>query len=99
MRKMRTFLPLGLAAFLGFFVGASCDEIDAAFDCQQVCERYQDCFDSSYDVGACRSRCRTRSDQDSSTRQAADACENCMDDMSCASTVFSCSDDCVSIVP
>jgi hypothetical protein len=99
MRKIRTFLPLTVAAFLGFFVGASCDEIDAAFDCQQVCDRYQDCFDSSYDVDACRSRCRTRSEQDSSTRAAADACEACIDDMSCTSATFNCGDDCVNIVP
>jgi hypothetical protein len=99
MRKIRTFLPLALAAFLGFFVGASCDEVDAAFDCHQVCDRYQECFDANYDVDACRERCRTRSDQDPNTRQAADACEACIDDVSCAGATFSCSASCVNIVP
>jgi hypothetical protein len=88
-----------LALALGLFASAGCDEVDAAFDCHQVCERYQDCFDSNYDVGACRERCRMRSEQDSSTRAAADACEACIDDMSCSAATFSCTDDCISVVP
>jgi hypothetical protein len=86
-----------------FTVGAGgligCDDADAAFDCADVCGRYQECFDADYDVGACRSRCRTASDNDATVRNRADACEACIDDMSCAGATFNCVQDCSAIVP
>jgi hypothetical protein len=77
----------------------SCDEVDEAFDCQSVCSRYRDCFDSNYDVGACRADCRARADNDPSVKAAADTCEACLDDMSCASSTFNCASSCGAIVP
>jgi len=35
-----------------------CGTADEVFDCQSVCTRYHDCYDSGYDVDACRQRCR-----------------------------------------
>jgi hypothetical protein len=86
------------ALFVGLFA-AGCDDAEEAFDCQQVCSRYQDCYDANYDVGACRARCRTASDNNPSIRNDANQCEACMDDMSCASTIFNCAAPCSSIVP
>jgi hypothetical protein len=94
MKRLLAVLAIGL----GFAI-TSCDEIDEAFDCQQVCSRYQDCFDSSYDVGRCRANCRARADNDSSVKAAADACEACIDDMSCSGATFNCGASCASIVP
>jgi hypothetical protein len=100
MRNLRS-LFLGTLALcgVGFFGIASCDSVDAAFDCQSVCQRYHDCFDKDYDVGACRSSCRDRAANDSTVRAKADACEACIDDMSCTSAVFNCTQDCAAIVP
>ena len=84
---------------LGLAAGAGCDTVDAAFDCQSVCSRYSECFNSDYDVDSCRSRCRDRAANDESVRQAADACEACIDDMSCASATFNCAGSCSNIVP
>jgi hypothetical protein len=93
-------LALAIAGFTaGSLFAAGCDSADAAFDCQSVCQRYHDCFDDDYDVGACRNRCRDASDKDSTVRAKADACEACIGPMSCASAVFNCAQDCGAIVP
>lgn len=98
---MKWFTALLPAAFIGSFaIGfASCDEADRAFDCQSVCSRYQDCFNSDYDVGACRDRCRDKAAADKEFERKADACETCIDDRSCSSATFSCATECVGIVP
>jgi hypothetical protein len=101
MRFIRA-LTLFAASFIvgttGLF-GAGCDSADAAFDCQSVCARYRECYDADYDVGACRDRCRAESDSDTTVRSRADACEACIDGMSCAGATFNCVQDCSSIVP
>ena len=102
MRFIRA-LTLFAASFAvgsgGLFGSVGCDDVDAAFDCAEVCGRYHDCFDADYDVGACRDRCRTASDNDATVRSRADACEACIDGMSCTGATFNCVQDCSSIVP
>jgi len=101
MRFIRSFV-LFAAAFIvgtsGMFT-SGCDSVDAAFDCNSVCGRYRSCFDADYDTDACQDRCRTASANDSTVRSRADACEACIDDMSCAGATFNCAQDCSSIVP
>ncbi len=101
MRLIRT-LTLFVASFFAGIIGIGsfgCDSVDAAFDCSSVCSRYSECFDADYDVSACRDRCRTSSANDSSVRARADACEACINGMSCVGATFSCSQDCSAIVP
>jgi hypothetical protein len=86
-------LTSGLLGIVG------CDSIDAAFDCQSVCDRYQTCYQANYDVDACRSRCRTASANDPSVREAANTCEQCIGDKSCLSATFQCGGSCGQIVP
>ena len=93
---LAAFLLLGACAF-GSTIG--CDSIDEAFDCSDVCGRYRDCYDSSYDVDACESRCRTNAANDPNVKAAADACDSCIGDKSCASATFNCAGSCGSIVP
>jgi hypothetical protein len=89
-----------LGAAGAFAAGASgCDSVDAAFDCHEVCGRYQDCYDSSYDVGACEDRCRTNAANDPNVKNDADACESCIGDKSCISATFNCGGSCGAIVP
>jgi hypothetical protein len=101
MRFIRalTLFAASFAVGAGSLFGVGCDDADAAFDCASVCGRYSECFDADYDVGACRSRCRAASDNDATVRSRADACEACIDDMSCAGATFSCAQDCSAIVP
>ena len=86
-----------LLGFLLCFTG--CDSVDAAFDCNDICTRYKDCFDSTYDVSACASRCRSHADDDTAYRTQADQCDACIDNRSCTSAVFNCAAECTSIVP
>ncbi len=75
------------------------DEIDNAIDCNGICDRYASCFDANYDVDACAHNCRDSANSDDSYESKVDACESCIDDMSCASSLFNCGDECVDVVP
>lgn len=83
---------------LGTITGCANDpvhEIDMAVDCADVCNRYRDCFDASYDTDACRARCHDMVDHDPN---AANACDACLDGESCVSS-FTCADECQGILP
>jgi hypothetical protein len=98
-RSIKAWLAVLALAVSGAAVAVSCDSVDTAFDCNSVCTRYRDCFNSSYDVAACRSNCRSRAANDPSVKGAADTCSACFDDMSCASATFNCGSSCAQIVP
>ena len=87
-----------LAAILTFVGAGGCDEAEEFFDCEDVCVRYRDCFDSAYNVDACRDRCEARADADDRIEEAADACEQCIGVNSCLSATFNCP-VCANIVP
>jgi hypothetical protein len=70
-----------------------CTQAAERVDCNAVCSRYQECFDSDYDVDDCVARC-----SDSDDTNAADECEACIDDASCAES-FACTPECAGIVP
>lgn len=99
MRTMFVVMVLGFVGFVGLSTSNGCGAADNLFDCQSVCSRYRDCYQSDYDVGKCRDQCRSRSETDSSVRAAADQCEACIGDKSCISATFSCAASCGSIVP
>lgn len=82
-------LTLSLAA-------PGCDDVAQAIDCNTICNRYKDCFDASYDVSACTDRCKPMLETDP---HGADDCAACIDDRSCAGSVFACAADCQGIVP
>jgi hypothetical protein len=81
------------------FGSVTCDEAKTAFDCHEVCTRYQSCFDNNYDVSACRDRCRSKAANDNSVQDQASRCASCIDDKSCAGALFGCATECVGIVP
>jgi hypothetical protein len=95
---MKTLILTAFLTTLAFSAG-SCDSIEAAFDCNAVCNRYKDCYDPSYNVDTCRNNCRAGADSDANKRAKADACEACIGDRSCLSATFACSADCAGIVP
>jgi len=99
LKTTAAFLVGGLGLLLLSVVAVNCDSVETAFDCQQVCTRYRDCYDPSYNVDNCRSSCRSRAASDPSVRQAADTCESCIGDMSCLSATFNCAGSCGNIVP
>ncbi|MDQ3034105.1 MAG: hypothetical protein M3Y87_16970 [Myxococcota bacterium] len=75
------------------------EAIGESVDCMDVCERYRSCYDTNYDTGACRGRCEALVDADGGRPRAANDCDTCMDDRSCASAVFACGTECAGILP
>jgi hypothetical protein len=74
-------------------VAAACSSVDNAIDCHTICQRYSDCFNSSYDVSACESRCKNNSSADKDFQNKVNTCDACIDDKSCSSAT------CNGIVP
>lgn len=70
-------------------------EIDQAVDCNDLCNRYADCFDSEYDRAACRDRCNETVDNDP---RAANDCDTCLDDRACSES-FTCGNECFGLIP
>lgn len=96
MRAVST--VFGLLMVLGTIAGCKNDpvhEIDMAVDCDNVCNRYRDCFNTSYNTDNCRSRCHEMVDRDPN---AANACDSCLDAASCIGA-FGCASECQGILP
>jgi hypothetical protein len=93
---------LGFASLFSLFVAfaataPACTEAENAYNCDQICDRYKDCFDANYDADACQSSCEDKADDAGFAEKASD-CESCIDDKSCTGS-FACADECVGIVP
>ncbi len=95
MKKLTSCLAFGFVALFSF---ASCDKIDVLTDCQNICDKYQDCFDSDFDVSDCRDRCEENSD-DEDFADDVSTCEDCIDDRDCVEGAFDCGSLCGGVVP
>ncbi len=96
--KITLILSLMLAAFTGGGCSAA-DEVKNTIDCNQVCQRYADCFKSDHDVDGCSDKCENNADNDEERQRKLRMCDACIDDRSCTSATFNCADDCLGIVP
>lgn len=72
------------------------EEIDETVDCTDLCNRYRDCYDSSYDTAACRGRCEELAD--GADPGAANDCDACLDPRACTEA-FACVDACYGLLP
>lgn len=80
--------------------GGAADRIDNRLDCRQICDRYQDCASSDYDVDQCKEDCRDSANADNDFERKVEHCSDCIsNDDSCTETAFKCATDCVGIVP
>lgn len=93
---------LGVVVLVGLAgaVTSGCDEADNALDCNEICDKYKECLGgTSYDESACRNRCRDDAD-DADFEKRVDKCAACVsDDKSCVQNTFSCTAECVGVVP
>ena len=71
--------------------------IDRTTDCTSICNKYKECISGDYDTKACHDRCTDMVSNEKTDR--IDECQSCVDDKSCTSSVFSCTSECVGIVP
>jgi len=95
-------LKLGFASLfcmtLAFAVTApACSTIENSYNCDQICDRYADCFDANYDTEGCQADCEDAAEDDGFADHAED-CQSCLDDRSCSGS-FACIDECAGIVP
>jgi hypothetical protein len=100
MKKKLTVMFLGamLAGIVAGVGAGGCDEIQNTYNCSDLCNRYQDCFNQSYDTVACTDRCEDLADADQNFDERANDCQNCLNDHSCAGAALSCP-SCAGIVP
>ena len=102
MKLRSKWLPsLTLAAAMLASIGCSdtVDQVTNSIDCHTVCKRYADCFKSDYDVDGCTDKCKASADSDAERQRKLKMCDTCIDDRSCTAATFSCTDDCLGIVP
>ena len=78
--------------------GVACsaaDPITNKWDCHDVCQRYADCLDSDYDVGACKDRCENAAANSDEKQNKLDDCHDCIGEKdSCVDDLASCSSSC-----
>jgi hypothetical protein len=87
-----------VAMTLAFVTTApACSTVENKYNCDQICDRYKDCFDANYDAEACQSDCEDQA-EDAGFADKAEDCEACIDDRSCSGS-FVCIDECAGIVP
>ena len=76
-----------------------CGKVDRLEDCQQICDHFETCVDTNFDVSDCRSRCEERGDDDAAFDRQVDYCETCVEqNNACADTTAQCKDECATIV-
>jgi hypothetical protein len=78
---------------------SACSSVEHAYDCNRICDRYQECFDNNYDSSSCQSKCRNHASDDKTYAEHAENCQDCIEDRSCAGATFSCATECSDIVP
>lgn len=89
-----------LGLLFGIFVLVGCGgRLEDRLNCRQACDRYADCLDSDYDVGACIDRCTDRAEESEEYSRRVDVCESCLEDRSCSEATVACAVDCADVVP
>lgn len=76
---------------------ATADVATADPACEEVCQKYRDCVDATFDVVGCVARCAARSD--ATSRQQLTTCRTCVAGASCVDAAFRCTDACNGVVP
>lgn len=84
---------LGLFALTGttlLTTVGGCSDVGEAIDCDQMCNRMQDCIDGDIDVRDCAEKCEDRVDE-KPLADKLDACTDCLDrDPSCKEAIDEC---------
>jgi len=94
--------PFSFVFLVLSLTGVACsaaDPITNKWDCNDVCKRYSSCFDSDYDVEACRDRCESDASNSDAKQDKLDACHDCIgENDSCVKDLAECSGSCGSFI-
>ncbi len=74
------------------------DEVDNTFDCNQICNDYDDCVDTTTDVSMCTDTCEDFADADPNAEAKVERCNDCIDDQATCSVDGACKDICAGII-
>lgn len=91
MLRLSTLLPL-------FLLLAACARGGNESKCDAICTAYRNCYDADFDDNACEDRCQPRYDRDDAYEDAVDACQACIDGISCAEVVGNCDAECSGVL-
>lgn len=92
-------VPMTLFGLLLALAGCSAEDVvTTAPTCNDVCNRYQECFDEDYDVTGCTQDCADEAIDDEAFQDQIDSCEECLD-RTCVEAAFACASECAGIVP
>lgn len=75
------------------------DEVTNTYNCANVCQHYEDCVDSDFDVSECTDKCEDKADASENQEERLEDCDSCIDDKSCKDIAVSCAAECVDILP
>jgi hypothetical protein len=70
--------------------------VNGVTDCEDVCERYDECVGGGFDATQCTNACRDASDYTDAFEERVDGCENCLEAAPCSP---SCDEPCAGILP
>ena len=93
------FLGAAMSAMVMFFGVGGCDDTDdavvttTAADCGSVCQRYQTCFNPTFDVATCTNRCQTALTNRVIVSTDINDCRDCMGGNACTPG-YLCADAC-----
>jgi hypothetical protein len=71
-----------LALWLGTTAFA-CSHVSDYVHCHKVCDRYQECNNSSFDVNGCSSRCEKVAQKDKAYSRTVNECNACLETRAC----------------
>lgn len=80
---MKRFMIAPITFLVGqLMFGCGDNELDRTFDCGEICAKYNHCA-TEIDVQECTDHCEDEAEAHSNIEEAADACEDCLDNRSC----------------
>ena len=91
-------IPAAVAALLLGNFAVACSDADNVVSCAQVCDKYQDCINSDYDVVECTTSCEDTANDSANRQKQLDSCASCIDDRSCTGAVFNCTTECATVI-
>jgi len=96
----KSFAFVCLAFALTGVACSAADPITNKWDCHDICQRYAGCFDSHYDVDACKDRCESDASNSDAKQKKLDDCHDCIGaNDSCVDDIAKCSTSCGTFVP
>jgi hypothetical protein len=93
---MKNAILASIIAAVSLFAVPACDEADEAFDCANVCDKYDECV-GDVDTDQCIDSCTDWADENENNADRLDDCEECVEDRSCVESAFGCVAECAFI--